>query len=88
MERAEPHLREGPGEVMRDEHVEIRDHKESSLDHLRDGEIALAIRELESAVDVLIDHNEKEEAIYYPMADQLLGSDEARQLLDMVRAAP
>ena len=86
VEELEPHLREGPGDVMRAEHAEIRDYKQRSLTHLRDGEIALAIRELDAAVDVLIDHNEKEEQIYYPTADQLFEGEAARSLLDRVRA--
>jgi len=88
VEEVEPHLRDGPGHVMRVEHNEIRDLKESSLSHLRDGAVALALRDLEGAIDILEDHNQKEELIYYPTADQFLDGDAARQLLEQVRATP
>jgi len=85
VEQVEPHLRDGPGQVMRMEHAEIRDLKEQSLVHLRDGDVAEAMRELANAVDILEDHNQKEELIYYPTADQVLEGDAARRLLVQVR---
>jgi uncharacterized protein (DUF2249 family) len=90
VEEKMPHLAEGPGRVMRLEHVDIRKlkgsagtifHQTSPKPDAFDAAAGL----LDAMASVLIDHNRKEEAVYYPMADQVFGRGEAAELLRRVR---
>ncbi len=86
-----PTLGAGPGRVMRQEHEEIRRLKALAETILHNpvagpGDYEEAAQALASTLAVLLDHNRKEEVIYYPMADQVLSPFEARALLARVRA--
>jgi regulator of cell morphogenesis and NO signaling len=91
VENAMPDLAHGPGTVMRQEHREI----EAALTRLEawigGGAQAEGIRaaqgELAGLEALLGEHNEKEEMVYYPLAEQVLGPDDAQRILDAMGAA-
>lgn len=90
VEAKSPPLLQGPGRVMREEHRGIR-----GLKAMAAGQLALAERDrsalvgarqaLEDALRILLDHNRKEEGIYYPMSDEMFPPAEAARLLKRVR---
>jgi regulator of cell morphogenesis and NO signaling len=91
VEEKAPDLALGPGRVMREEHERIRKHKSAARLALAGGErdraaLDAARRSLEQMRDILIDHNLKEEAVYYPMSDEMFSPAEAASLLARIRA--
>jgi uncharacterized protein (DUF2249 family) len=91
VEQKSPALAFGPGRVMRMEHVEIRRLKGLAGDRLRENKtdapsLQKAAQELDQMVAVLVGHNQKEEAVYYPMSDQMFSRSEAAELLKRVRS--
>jgi hemerythrin-like domain-containing protein len=74
-------LRTGPTEVMRHEHRAIRSHLGEITSALAEGSTARFRTAAEALVEVLGQHNMKEERILYPMADRSAGSAEARDEL-------
>lgn len=75
----------GPTQQMRLEHLDMRDLAQEMAD-------AAARRDVEGfsgAADtmrvLMQQHNMKEERVLYPMAEQILGADAARALVDMQR---
>ena len=81
----------GPGRIMREEHERIRTHKAAARLALAEGArdraaLDAARRSLEQMRDILIDHNLKEEAVYYPMSDEMFSPAEAASLLARIRA--
>lgn len=72
----EPQLEMGPIRVMRMEHVDIRAHKAAALKTLGEGNGALAKNHAQAMLNVLKDHNFKEEQILYPACDQLLSVED------------
>jgi uncharacterized protein (DUF2249 family) len=87
VERRAPMLVDGPGRVMRMEHVEIRAFKAQAERMLKSSppDFTRAIEALDAMAGVLIDHNRKEEAVYYPMSDQMFSAAEAATILHAVR---
>ena len=90
VERKAPELAQGPGRVMRLEHTQIRSYmrkiRESFAAPTFAADVLQNVRDLLQAVEnILNEHNEKEETIYYPLCDRLLSSDEAAQVLDQIR---
>lgn len=77
----------GPTQVMRAEHVQIRDSMRTATDALareEGGVLDEAIREL---TETLSAHNMKEEHMLYPMADQAMhGDEQRRQLVSRLQA--
>lgn len=90
VERKAPHLAQGPGRVMRMEHEQIRKLKSDARDYLRmslarRGSLEHAVSSLESVLAVLLDHNGKEEAVYYPMSERLFTPTEMREMLSKIQ---
>lgn len=77
-------LRVGPTTVMRAEHVQIRRHMVSLGAALDAADAAAARESLAQLVDLLSDHNMKEEHILYPTADRLSATSRDRD--ELVRA--
>ncbi|MCC6848660.1 MAG: DUF2249 domain-containing protein [Deltaproteobacteria bacterium] len=73
----------GPTFVMRDEHVEIRRLMDATTGALRAGDAAKAEESLQRLTETLATHNMKEERMLYPMTDQALRDDQARD--DLVK---
>lgn len=85
-----PDLVHGPGRVMRLEHEEIRRYKAIAAKHLHDPKlntdgVRRAAEALQSMLEILVGHNHKEEAVYYPMSDQVHTAAESAELLARVR---
>lgn len=85
-----PDLVHGPGHVMRVEHEEIRRFKGIAAKHLHDPKLGhdgllRAAESLQSMLEILVGHNHKEEAVYYPMGDQTISEAEMADLLARVR---
>ena len=83
-------LARGPGRIMREEHELIRKFKSEARLALAEGkreqaELEAVVKALEEMQQVLLDHNLKEEAVYYPMSDEMLSPAEAAQVLARVR---
>ncbi len=76
-------MRAGPTQVMRAEHIEIRDWMRTATDAIgrADGEVLQEA--LEALSQTLAAHNMKEEHMLYPMADQAMHGDAQRR--DLVR---
>jgi hemerythrin-like domain-containing protein len=75
---------------MRLEHTKIRSYMRESRERFAAptfaADVLQNVRDLLQAVEnILNEHNEKEETIYYPLCDRLLSSDEAAQVLDQIR---
>lgn len=91
VERQVPDLTEGPGRVMRAEHEEIRALK-SNVEERFLAEDAPgsgmheAARALDALMGILVEHNGKEEQVYYPMSDEIFSPREAGRLLSEVRS--
>ena len=73
----------GPTHVMRGEHREIEAHMAGMAEALRLADLDGFEAGLHGLESVLSPHNQKEERILYPMADQLLASPTRRA--DLVR---
>ncbi|HSP94497.1 MAG TPA: hemerythrin domain-containing protein [Thermoanaerobaculia bacterium] len=74
----------GPTAVMREEHREI----EALISQIETGiaDSAAPVEELRRSLhNVLGEHNLKEEGVLYPTTDQLLGTDEADQLVERIQ---
>jgi uncharacterized protein (DUF2249 family)/hemerythrin superfamily protein len=80
-------MRGGPTQVMRAEHIQIRDSMRTATDALAraEGEVlGVAIHEL---TETLSAHNMKEEHMLYPMTDQAIhGDEQRRQLVSRLQA--
>lgn len=74
-------MRSGPTAVMRHEHVEIRRLLGAVTDALDRASAAAFAESVESLVDVLGTHNQKEERVLYPTTDRALGSEAAKVAL-------
>jgi regulator of cell morphogenesis and NO signaling len=90
VEGTSPDLREGPGEAMRHEHQDIRQFKDAARTELKRAmQAPLALSKAAEALDQMRDilemHNQKEERVYYPMADELLSPTQATDLLRRVQ---
>ena len=78
----------GPTEVMRIEHVAIREAMaeiDAALASSDGGMFAIVARELES---VLGEHNGKEEHVLYPMTDRVLDDEERSDTVRRMQALP
>ncbi|MFY3745560.1 DUF2249 domain-containing protein [Anaeromyxobacter sp. Red801] len=76
----------GPTQVMRMEHVQIRERMREATEslHREDaGGLAAAVGGLTQVLSV---HNMKEEHMLYPMSDRAVQGDAHRQLLDRLRS--
>jgi uncharacterized protein (DUF2249 family) len=87
VEAKSPMLAQGPGRVMRMEHQDIRQWKAAASHELRAAppSLARAAEALGTVLQILLDHNRKEEHVYYPMSDEIFRSEEAADLLRRVR---
>jgi regulator of cell morphogenesis and NO signaling len=89
VEKLNPDLSRGPGQVMRMEHVEIKKLKDEfrRLENPGTGEYSKhGSKLLEHLRQILSEHNAKEENVYYPIADQMLSEDEKTGLLKRLSA--
>lgn len=75
--------KDGPTTVMRLEHAEIRRRLEAIRAMLAGSDGAAFAAARRSLLDVLADHNQKEEGILYPLSDRLAGGERERD--DLVR---
>ncbi len=87
-----PELAQGPGRVMRLEHTDIRTHMRRAREALAASPLDDAARQvmqgaLRTAESLLAEHNEKEETVYYPLCDSLLGPEESAIVVDRLRNA-
>ena len=85
-------LRDGPGEEMRHEHQNIRQLKDAARTELKRAmevpqALSRAAEALDQMRDILEAHNQKEEQVYYPLADEILPPAQASDLLKRVRAS-
>ncbi len=83
--RKAPHLEMGPIRVMGMEHEEIRKNKAAALKALREGNGTLAKNHAQAMIEVLKEHNMKEEQILYPACDQLLSVEETAAILRQLK---
>ena len=81
------HKNEGPTEVMRQEHVQIKAALEAIHDFVRKQDLASEAPENE-LLRVLASHNEKEEQILYPMIDQVTTPEERNEIFKKMEAIP
>jgi iron-sulfur cluster repair protein YtfE (RIC family) len=65
-------MQAGPTQVMRSEHIELRELLQRMGDAVRDKDQAEALGTAETFFLFLQQHNVKEEQVLYPMADQAL----------------
>lgn len=65
----------GPTQVMRLEHVQMRDLLNAAVDALKVGDSEEYIGQVETLVIMMQQHNMKEENILYPMCDQHLAAE-------------
>mgnify|MGYP001562956985 CR=1 FL=1 len=82
--KKEPHLEMGPIGVMRMEHEEIRKNKAAALKALTEENGAQAKNHAQAMLNVLKEHNSKEEEILYPACDQLLSVEETSDILRQI----
>lgn len=92
VEERAPELADGPGQVMRMEHAEIRSFLQAArnafaVSRFDDGSRQAIQGALRAAEALLAEHNEKEEAVYYPLCDDLFTEQEATRILDRIRQA-
>ncbi|MFO0982448.1 MAG: hemerythrin domain-containing protein [Planctomycetota bacterium] len=90
VERKQPALAQGVGRAMRLEHDEIVRLNLLAAKHLREGHptregLTQMARAVDHLMQVLAEHNQREANVYYPIAMQLLTSDEAAQVLKRIR---
>jgi iron-sulfur cluster repair protein YtfE (RIC family) len=74
-------ITQGPTQVMRFEHREIRRLMDAIAAALKEENAPHATEGLGALVEILTGHNRKEERVLYPMTDELLGSAGARAAL-------
>lgn len=86
--RVAPGFIDGPIEVMRREHREIRARKAEALDLLRGGDGASARACIGVMRSVMGEHTAKEERVLYPLCDQLLDDAEAERILKLLESSP
>lgn len=67
-------MTQGPTQVMRQEHTQLRQLMQAALDGLRAHDIDEFEGHAETLFLMLQQHNAKEEGILYPMCDQRLGA--------------
>lgn len=79
-----PQLERGPLRVMLMEHGVIREAKAAALAALRAGDAEGAAGSAGKMLDVLSQHNRKEEGILYPACDELLSAAEAAELFSRI----
>ncbi len=77
----------GPTAVMRMEHRQIKDFLEQIHDRIAKGETNTDEFE-RGLLTVLFAHNKKEETILYPLIDQSLSEQEAKETLARMREVP
>ena len=70
----------GPTQVMRMEHVQMRELMDAAAQALADGDVDEYLGQAETLLIMMQQHNMKEENILYPMCDQHL-ADELPELL-------
>ncbi len=76
----------GPTEVMRMEHVEIRDALRVIEGALAGGDAAASRSGLSTLAQVLAPHNAKEERVLYPMTDRACGQEASDDLVRRCQA--
>lgn len=86
VERKSPDLAIGPGRVMREEHERIQAQKAAAGRCLAQGDSGGAGRALQAVLAILLDHNLKEEAVYYPTSDDLFSPAEVAEILRRIRS--
>lgn len=74
----------GPTQVMRMEHIQMRDLLRAAVDALQAGDSEEYLGQVETLVIMMQQHNMKEENILYPMCDQHL-SAELPELLPLLQ---
>ena len=72
----------GPTFVMRTEHELIKQHLNYIEQGLSAGQTDI---KLQGLLDILQEHNDKEETILYPKSDQILSPQDKSQILDAIR---
>jgi len=75
---------QGPTEVMRGEHLEIRRLLERIAGLLAAGDLRGVAATIQSLIALMVEHNEKEEQMLYPLADEVLAGDVEAFLKRMV----
>ncbi len=86
--RVAPGYIDGPIDVMRREHREIRARKAEALERLRGGDGAGARERIGVMRAVMREHTAKEERVLYPLCDQLLSDAEAGRILRLLESSP
>ncbi|NNN06632.1 MAG: hemerythrin domain-containing protein [Elusimicrobia bacterium] len=86
--RAAPGFIDGPIEVMRREHREIRARKAEALELLRGGDGAGARERIGVMRSIMNEHTVKEERVLYPFCDRLLADAEAERILRLLESSP
>ena len=84
--RKAPHLELGPIRVMRLEHEAIRRNKAAALKALGEGDGASARSHAGAMVEILKEHNMKEERILYPACDELLSAAETQAVFRRIKS--
>jgi hemerythrin-like domain-containing protein len=79
-------MRGGPTQVMRAEHVQIRDSMRTATDALAREEDEVLGEAVHELTETLSAHNMKEEHMLYPMTDRVIGDEQRRQLVGRLRA--
>lgn len=82
---AQTGMTQGPTQVMRDEHAEIRELLQAADDALAAQDAVRYSGEAETLLIMMQQHNVKEEHMLYPMCDQCL-HDEADALVTRLQA--
>ena len=90
VEAKAPQLRLGPGHVMRMEHEDLRRACARLQELLQSSTpspavIGAAEDIFEGMTSLLIAHNNKEESVYYPLAERFLPEEESARLLSKVK---
>ncbi|WP_412479399.1 hemerythrin domain-containing protein [Azonexus sp. IMCC34839] len=75
----------GPTQVMRMEHVQMRELMDAAAQALADGDVDEYLGQAETLLIMMQQHNMKEENILYPMCDQHL-SAELAPLLERIES--
>jgi hemerythrin-like domain-containing protein len=79
-------MTEGPTQVMRMEHIQMRALMDAAVNALQAGDFDEYFGQAETLVIMMQQHNMKEENVLYPMCDQHL-SGEAAALSERIREA-
>jgi len=78
----------GPTQVMRFEHVHIRDALRDLAAAIERGDAEAFDDALETLVNVLGEHNAKEEGILYPAIDRMVDAEDRANLVRQMQLAP